>query len=146
MPSETASSSEGKPGITGNREMQILLVEDFPALRMRLAELLTHPGVMRVAAIADTEADACELITAGEFDALVVDVELRQGSGIGVLRGARARWTRPPLPLIIVLTNHTLPAVEQRCRAAGADHFLDKLRQFDQVYRLILQRRTEQAR
>jgi CheY-like chemotaxis protein len=76
-----------------------------------------------------------------EFDDLVVDVELRQGTGIGVVRAARARWVVPPLPLIIILTNYSLPTVRQRCLAAGADYFLDKSHEFKKVVPLILQRR-----
>jgi CheY-like chemotaxis protein len=131
------SSESPRPPVV-QPELRILLVEDSAPLRLRLAELLTEPGVMRVTATADTEAEACSLIAGQDFDALVVDVELRQGSGINVVRNARARWVEPPLPLIIVLTNYALPTVKDRCLAAGADHFLDKMRQFNQMYPLIL--------
>jgi CheY-like chemotaxis protein len=93
---------------------------------------------MHVAATAETESTAGDLVEATNFDALVVDVELRQGSGIGVVRKARARWAIPPVPLIIVLTNYSLPTVRERCLQAGADYFLDKMQQFDQLYPLIL--------
>jgi two-component system, OmpR family, response regulator len=121
-------------------EMRILLVEDSEILRSRLIELLTDPGVMRVNATAETEQEAHEQIAAHDFDALVIDIHLKQGSGFGVIRDARKHWTTPPLPLVIVLTNHTLPAVQQRCFAMGADYFLDKSRQFNQVALLIRQR------
>lgn len=123
-----------------SQERRILLVEDSAPLRNRLAQLLTVPGVMRVTANAETESEALDWIVAQDFDALVVDVELREGSGINVVRGARSHWVAPPLPLVIVLTNYALPIVKNRCLAAGADHFLDKVRQFDQVYPLIAAR------
>jgi CheY-like chemotaxis protein len=134
----TPLSSESPRPPVAQPELRILLVEDSAPLRVRLAELLTEPGVMRVTATAATEMDACSLIASQDFDALVVDVELRQGSGINVVRNARTRWVVPPLPLIIVLTNYALPTVKDRCLSAGADHFLDKMRQFDQMYPLIL--------
>ncbi len=139
MPFATASSNNTSP-LSDLGERRILLVEDSAPLRERLTQLLTVPGVMRVTASAETEAEALQWIVNRDFDALVVDVELREGSGINVVRGARAHWVLPPLPLVIVLTNYALPTVKTRCLAAGADYFLDKVQQFDQVYPLIAAR------
>lgn len=133
----TLSSNQGPPAINA-AELSVLLVEDSLVVRRRLAELLTEPGVMRVTSTAESEVQACELISANQYDAMVIDVELRPGSGITVVRHARARWVGLQRPTIIVLTNFSLPTVRDRCLAAGADHFLDKMRQFDQVYPLIL--------
>jgi len=69
----------------------------------------------------------------------VVDVQLREGNGLGAVRNARKRWMTAIPSLIIMLTNHAFPLVRQRCLAAGADHFLDKIRQFDQLVPLIAQ-------
>ena len=118
--------------------MRILLVEDSAPIRMRLLELLNIPGEMHVAATVETERDAHEQIDTHDFDVLVVDVQLRQGSGISTVRNARARWIAVAPSLIIVLTNHALPTVRQHCIAAGADHFLDKSRQFHQLVPLIM--------
>jgi CheY-like chemotaxis protein len=107
---------------------------------VRLVELLTEPGVMRVTATAESEANALQLIDEQDFEVLVVDVELRPGSGISVVRHARAHWRGEFRPTIIVLTNFSLPTVRDRCLAAGADHFLDKMRQFDQVHQIIRRR------
>jgi CheY-like chemotaxis protein len=117
--------------------IRILLVEDFAPLRTRLAELLNIPGEMSVTATAATELEARDQIEATDFDILVVDVQLREGTGLGAVRDARKRWITAIPSLIIMLTNHALPVVRQRCLAAGADHFLDKIRQFDQLVPLI---------
>jgi DNA-binding response OmpR family regulator len=117
--------------------LRILLVEDSLPVQSRLAEQLTEVGLMRVTATAVSEAQAIALIDQADFDALVVDIELRPGSGVNVIRHARRRWTTAPLPLIIVLTNHPSTTVRTLCMNAGADHFLDKMRQFAQVYALI---------
>ena len=122
--------------------IRILLVEDFAPLRTRLTALLHVPGEMRVAATAETELEAHDQIEANDFDVLVVDVQLREGTGLGAVRDARKRWLSGIPSLIIMLTNHSFPVVRQRCLAAGADHFLDKIRQFDQLVPLILQWRS----
>ncbi len=117
-------------------DLRILLVEDSMLLQARLTELLAEPGVMRVVGSAATELEAKNRIDRQNFDVLLVDVALREGSGIGVIAYARARCTGHQ-PLIIVLTNYPLPAVRQRCLAAGADFFLDKMREFQKVKPLI---------
>jgi len=122
--------------------IRILLVEDFAPLRTRLTELLNIPGDMSVAATPETEREAHDQIEATDFDILVVDVQLRDGTGLGAVRDARKRWLSAIPSLIIMLTNHAFPVVRQRCLAAGADHFLDKIRQFDQLVPLILQWRS----
>jgi two-component system, OmpR family, response regulator len=140
MQSAAVSSSSSEQPVATPPELRILLVEDSARLRVRLTDMLTRSGVSRVVATAATESEARDLMTEQDFDVLVVDVELREGSGIAVVSYARARWLVPPLPLIIVLTNYALPTVKERCLAAGADHFLDKMRQFNQVFPLILDR------
>jgi len=119
------------------RELRVLLIEDSALLRTRLIKILTEPGIIRVEATAETEKEAMAYIDASQFDVLVVDVELRQGSGIAVIRHARRVYAGLPQPLIIVLTNYALPAVRDRCLTAGADYFLDKMHQFNEVRPLI---------
>lgn len=140
MPSAINSSSEGEsPTAEPSRpELRILLVEDFAPIRDRLIEMLTHAGIMGVTGVADSEAGALELIRHQEFDVMVVDVELRQGSGITVVRQTRAAQRSPPFPLIIILTNYDLKSVRERCLAAGADHFLHKMFEFDRLHPLIV--------
>jgi len=118
-------------------ELRILLIEDSRLLRERMIGMLTVPGLMRVAGTAETECEATALIDGNDYDALVVDVELREGSGITAIRHARRSYAARRQPLIIVLTNYALPTVHQRCIEAGADHFLDKMQQFPQVRPLL---------
>ena len=126
----------GSDTVADAGELRILLVEDSILLQERLSEMLTEPGVMRVTGTAVTEREAVQRITSHDFDVLLVDVELREGSGIGAILKARSTY-EDRQPLIIVLTNYPLPAVRTRCIAAGADHFLDKMREIHQVRPLI---------
>lgn len=126
----------GAPG----KPLRILLVEDSPLLRGRLENMLSQHAAFKVTGLAAAESEAIEKLDTVQYDAIVVDVELRPGSGIGVIRQARARnkdkdgghvW-------IIVLTNYDLPTVRERCMQAGADHFLDKMREIDQLIPILL--------
>ena len=132
-----APRKNGAPG----KPLRILLVEDSPLLRGRLENMLSQHATFKVPGLAAGEAEAVEKLDTVPYDAIVVDVELRPGSGIGVIRQARARnkasgdgghvW-------IIVLTNYDLPTVRERCMQAGADHFLDKMREIDQLIPILL--------
>jgi len=118
---------------------KLLLIEDSPLLQSRLRYYLEAPGRIQVADIADSAPGAMQSIDRDDFDVLIVDVELKKGSGLEVIRHARSHYAADRQPLIIVLTNYALPAVEIRCRQAGADHFLDKMRQFAELLPLIRQ-------
>lgn len=138
--SPAAASVPRKNGAPG-KPLRILLVEDSPLLRGRLENMLSQHAAFKVTGLAAAEAEAIEKLDSVPYDAIVVDVELRPGSGIGVIRQARARnkdskdgnhvW-------IIVLTNYDLPTVRERCMQAGADHFLDKMREIDQLIPILL--------
>jgi two-component system, OmpR family, response regulator len=132
-----APRKNGAPG----KPLRILLVEDSPLLRGRLENMISQHAAFKVTGLAAAEAEAVEKLDSVPYDVIVVDVELRPGSGIGVIRQARARnkdvkdgshvW-------IVVLTNYDLPTVRERCMQAGADHFLDKMREIDQLIPILL--------
>ncbi|MEO8125812.1 MAG: response regulator [Bryobacteraceae bacterium] len=92
-------------GVAAPGELRILLIEDSDRIRQRLTAMLTVPGQMRAVAAAATESESRAQIEAGQYDALLVDVELKQGSGIGAIRHARHFYPVARQPLIIVLTN-----------------------------------------
>jgi len=134
------TSDTVRPNGSPGEPLRILLVEDSPLLRSRLESMLSqHPG-FKVTGLASAELEAVEKLDSVAYDAIVVDVELRPGSGIGVIRAARARnpESHGNHVSIVVLTNYDLPTVRERCMAAGADHFLDKMREIDQLIPVLL--------
>lgn len=124
-------------------ELKILLIEDSALLRGRLRSLLDVPGLMRVTGEADSEPGAISEFDRDGFDILIVDVELKSGSGIGVIRHVRDASRHSSMPLIVVLTNFALPTVRRKCLEAGADYFLDKVREFQELKPLIEAWRAE---
>jgi len=118
------------PGMDGNPESQrrVLLIEDSAVLTRRLVDLLSEPGRIEVAAQASTQSEAVLCLQEGAFDVLVVDIELAEGNGVAVIRHARQLYPPDAQPLIVVLTNYASDFVRDHCFAAGADYFLDKMR------------------
>jgi two-component system OmpR family response regulator len=115
----------------------VLLIEDSEVLSRRLVDLLTDPGSTAVAAQAATQSEALSHLKEGVFDVLVVDIELAEGNGVAVVRNARQLYPPHAQPLIIVLTNYASDFVRQHCFAAGADYFLDKMRDISQLKALV---------
>jgi DNA-binding NarL/FixJ family response regulator len=126
-------SASGAPAVLG-----VLIVEDLPRVQSLLFELIHEPGRLEVLGITDTESQAIEQFEALGPDAVIVDLSLRQGSGLGLIAALR-RGQRARRPLLIVLTNHTMPALKAACMSAGADHYLDKSRDFLKVRALLEQ-------
>jgi CheY-like chemotaxis protein len=109
-------------------ERRVLLIEDSAVLTRRLIDLLSEPGRVEVAAQAATQSEAELRLQEGAFDVLVVDIELAEGNGVAVIRHARQLYPPDAQPLIVVLTNYASDFVRDHCFAAGADYFLDKMR------------------
>lgn len=116
--------------------LKVYLVEDSPVLRDRVIESLEDTGGSRVVGSADTEDDAVSGIVASTPDAVVLDIQLRQGNGLNVLRRLRSL----PLdvrPLVIVLTNYNYPEFRFRAIAAGTDYFFDKATELHRVAEVL---------
>ncbi len=122
---EAHSSGLGSGAVS---ERRVLLVEDSAVLTRRLVDLLSEPGRIEVAARAATQSEALLRLQEGAFDVLVVDIELAEGNGVAVIRHARQLYPPDAQPLIVVLTNYASDFVRDHCFAAGADYFLDKMR------------------
>ncbi|MGH8227369.1 MAG: response regulator [Steroidobacteraceae bacterium] len=123
-------------------ERRILLVEDSAALSRRLVDLLSEPGRLTVAAQASTQSLALRKLEETRYDVLVVDIELAEGNGVAVIRQARQLYSPEAQPLIVVLTNYASDFVRDHCFAAGADYFLDKMRDIGRLKPLVADGRS----
>src|SRR6187431_1543076 len=81
--SASATGATRKNGAPG-KPLRILLVEDSPLLRGRLENMISQHAAFKVTGLAAAEAEAIEKLDSIPYDVIVVDVELRPGSGIGV--------------------------------------------------------------
>jgi DNA-binding NarL/FixJ family response regulator len=116
--------------------LRVLLIEDSARIRLSLSEALAASGRLQVSAFAETAADALRLLDEASFDAVIVDLQLRHGSGMEVLEYLR----RPSIGgavFVVVLTNHALPEYRRRCLQLGARHFFDKSLEFDRVIAVL---------
>lgn len=119
-------------GISGS--IKVFLVEDSALIRERLIEGFASAAI-DIVGYADTESQAMTQLDGAPCDAVVLDLELRQGNGLRVLQWIRSR--RGGQPLVIVFTNYVYPYYRAQSMQFGADHFFDKAQDFDRVRETI---------
>ena len=103
--------------------MKLLIADDSAFLRQRLSHLITElTGIENIIYAEDVPA-AIEAIETEKPDVVVLDIQMPGGSGIDVLKKVQKESQRP---VIIVFTNYPYPRFRKSCLAAGADFFLDK--------------------
>ena len=112
--------------------LNVVIVEDSKLLVERLVENITDPGRIEVVGLADREKEAIELLVKGDADALILDIYLAEGNGLNVLREVRRVRSKTELA-IIVLTNEVSAGCRSESMRLGADYFLDKSIEIDQL-------------
>lgn len=117
--------------------LNVFVVEDSPAVRdIMLEQLADLPNVI-CSGYADSEMTAIEDLRRTACDLLILDIKLKAGTGIGVLRAISAGgWSKPPATRII-FSNYTDHAFRTLARSLGATHFFDKTRDFPTLLALI---------
>jgi len=111
--------------------LKIFLVEDSAILRDRLSEAFAAWGKISMVGHAETEAVADTALRNGDWDVLILDLQLLRGTGLGVLTNLAAH--RRPGTVVIVLTNFAIPSYRTRSMELGADYFFDKANEFSKI-------------
>jgi DNA-binding NarL/FixJ family response regulator len=109
--------------------LRVFIVEDSPVIRQNLAETLEELTPAQVVGFAEDEPQATEWIAAhpDDVDLIVIDIFLRRGSGLDVLRAA-AKVTKA---CKVVLSNYATPDMRRKCSELGADRIFDKSNEID---------------
>ena len=119
-------------------ELTVYIVEDSFPVRERLIEAVADVPNARVVGQADAITEALEGVQQVQPRVLIVDVQLRRGSGIRLLKKLRATGTALP-ELVIVVTNYPTDDYRKASQDCGANHFFDKASEFDKVRDVLLQ-------
>ena len=133
--SEPNVSTPTRPG--RERALRTFLVEDSPIIRENLIATLEEMTPVRVVGSADDEGSAKRWLDdpSHECELVIVDVVLRSGSGLGVLRAS----VRPESPRrFVVLTNYATADMRERCKSMGADRVFDKSSELDDLIAFCL--------
>ena len=129
--------------MNGQTTLRVLLVEDSPVVAERLRESLREVPGVSVTDTVDRETTAVDKLNNGGVDVVILDLHLNRGTGFGVLRALREQ--NGSRPTSIILTNYDLPEYRRQAMALGADHFLDKARDFERLPELLSTIRTQRC-
>jgi two-component system, OmpR family, response regulator len=116
--------------------LRVVIIEDSKAIRMRLVALVEELGDTVVVGEAETELEAIRLCTEKAPDVVILDMQLADGSGLGMMKVMQFNRAISK-PTIIVLTNFPSPSVQRAAISLGADHFLDKSLEFNKLPALL---------
>lgn len=119
-----------------DKALKVYIVEDSPVLRERVIESLEENGNTRIVGSADTEDEAISGIISSAPDAVILDIQLREGNGLNVLRRLRS-IDMEVRPMIIILTNYNYPEFRYRAMSAGTDYFCDKATELHRIAEII---------
>ncbi len=102
-----------------------ILVEDNKTIQGELIPTLEELADVTVVAVAETADDALVALREheDEWTVATVDMFLRAGSGLDVVRAVQDRGERER---VVVLTNYATPDIRSRCLSLGADAVFDK--------------------
>lgn len=132
MPCEMKSTrSHDQAGEVRSRAgLRVLLVEDSPVICGLIAGIVNDVPGVAVAERVGSEREAVTAIGRLEPDVVILDLQLRKGTGFGVLRALR---DLPRKPVVLVLTNFAIDAYREAALELGARDFLDKSRDYDRL-------------
>jgi DNA-binding NarL/FixJ family response regulator len=105
--------------------LRVFVVEDFSPVRDLIVESLAEIPGLEFAGFAEGEESALDWLSSHRCDVLILDLELRQGNGLGVLK-ALAAVESAAKPVKIVYSNHVSANVRRLATQFGASHFFDK--------------------
>ena len=111
-------------------QLKAFIVEDSPVIRENLVAALEEMAPIHVVGTAEDESGAVSWLARAEnsCDLVVVDIFLKSGSGLGVLKAAAGSTAALKL---IVLSNYATPDMRRKCLELGADRVFDKSNEID---------------
>ena len=110
--------------------LKTFIVEDNATIRENLIGTLEELTCVEAIGIAETELEGLQWLTQnqGKWHLAIVDLFLRQGTGLGVLKACQGRQANQK---VIVLSNYVTADIRQRCAQLGVDAVFDKSNEID---------------
>ncbi|GAB3467842.1 response regulator transcription factor [Polaromonas eurypsychrophila] len=110
--------------------LKTYIVEDNATIRDNLIATLEELVGIDAVGMAETENEAKDWLRKQDhsWDLAIVDLFLKQGSGLGVLEACR---NREPRKKVIVLSNYATTDIRKRCAQLGVDAVFDKSNEID---------------
>lgn len=120
------------------------LVEDNKIVLENLVEALQEIAAVEITGHSATQAEATHWLKRhnGEWHLAIVDLFLKEGSGLGVLAGCRNRQSYQK---VVVLTNYATQEIRRRAADLGADAVFDKSSELDGLFAYCMEQTAQHA-
>lgn len=122
--------------LTRGARKNIFVVDDHPIFREGLTQLINHEDDLHVVGSSDNAADALRHIDELNPDLVIVDIMLKQSSGIELVQEINRRGRKIP---VIILSMHEDPIFVDRVLKAGARGYIVKRETIERVIEAIRQ-------
>lgn len=126
-----------------NEPLRVFLVEDSLEIRDLMVENMAMIDGLTVAGMAESEDEALAQLQALSFDILIVDIQLKKGNGINLLRNI-ADDQKFSGTLKIICSNNASEVFRRVGRQYGVNHFYDKTSEFPQLFALLKETASSQ--
>lgn len=119
-----------------HQPLRLFLVEDSVLLRDLMTESFSSIAGIVLSGFAETEDEAFKHIDDIGCDIVIVDIQLRQGNGIALLRRLSDRPDATEI-VRVVLSNNVGPAYRRATAQIGPCFFFDKTAEFDELHQFL---------
>ena len=122
--------------------LRTYIVEDNATIRENLIGALEELASITALGWAETENQAKAWLAQhppAKWELAIVDLFLKQGSGLGVLQACRSRHAGQR---VVVLSNYATAEMRNRCIELGADAVFDKSNEIDALVEYCMQSGT----
>ena len=113
---------------------RILVADDHYVVRMGVTAIINHEPDMEVTGEADTAKDAIQLIRNTSPDLAIIDITLKESSGLELVKSIKALSIGVP---VLVLSMHEESLYAERALRAGATGYITKHQAADEVLAAI---------
>jgi DNA-binding NarL/FixJ family response regulator len=114
---------KGQAVRTTQKRARILLVDDHPLVRERLAEIINREADLIVSGEAEDRQEAIDAVLAKPPDLVIIDLTLKNSDGLELIKDIRTRW--PKLRMLVV-SMHDESLYAERAIRAGAMGYITK--------------------
>jgi DNA-binding NarL/FixJ family response regulator len=121
--------------------MKIVIADDSALLRVRIKSLLNSINNISMVHEAKNGVEALQLIMEKEPDLAILDIRMPEMNGIEVLKKIRELKMKTK---VCILTSYPYPQYRKRCLEAGADYFLSKTEDFEDI-KIVITGMTEET-
>ena len=128
------SQSNARTRKPGQKKDKVLLIDDHPIVREGLSQMINAEDDLEICGAAEDGRAALEMADETDPDIAIVDLSLKEGSGLDLIKTFKTR--RPQMP-VLVLSMHDESLHAERVLRAGAKGYIMKQEATEKVLTAI---------